>query len=96
MRKRVECTITGRVQMVMFRDFTTRNARRLGLTGFVKNNPDGSVTAVAEGEEDNLRAFLIKLERGPLLSRVDHIETNWKEPLDDFLDFQIVYLPRLA
>lgn len=91
MRKRVECHITGRVQMVMFRDFTTRNARRLGLIGFVKNNPDGSVTAVAEGEEDNLRAFLKKLERGPLLARVDHVETNWKEPFGDFPDFRIVY-----
>lgn len=91
MKKRVECKIIGRVQMVMFRDFTTRNARRLYLTGFVKNNPDGSVLVVAEGEENNLRAFLIKLERGPLLARVDRIETMWKDPVGDFSDFQIIY-----
>ena len=91
MRKRVECRITGRVQMVMFRDFAKRNAQRLGLTGFVKNNLDGSVSAVAEGEEDDLRAFFKKLKRGSLLARVDNIETVWKEPTSDFSDFHIVY-----
>lgn len=91
MRKRVECTIMGRVQMVMFRDFTKRAARHLGLAGFVKNNSDGSVTAIAEGEEDKLRIFLIKLEKGPLLARVDRIEIVFKEPVGDFSDFQIVY-----
>lgn len=91
MKKRVECKITGRVQMVMFRDFTKRAARRLGLTGFVKNNSDGSVVVVAEGEEDRLRAFLKKLEKGPLLARVDRVDAAWKEVTGDFLDFQIVY-----
>lgn len=91
MKKRVECRITGRVHVVMFRDFTARNARRLGLAGFVKNNPDGSVAVVAEGEENDLLVFLKKLEKGPLLARVDRVETIWKESVGDFLDFQIVY-----
>lgn len=91
MKKRVECRITGRVQIVMFRDFTKRAARRLGLTGFVKNDSDGSVAVVAEGEESDLHAFLIKLEKGPLLARVDRVERVWKESVGDFLDFRIVY-----
>jgi acylphosphatase len=91
MKKRVECKIIGRVQMVLFRDFTTRNARRSGLVGFVKNDPDGSVSVIAEGEEDDLRAFLKKLEKGPLLARVDRIEAAWKEPIGDFLNSRIVY-----
>ena len=91
MKKRVECAITGRVQMIMYRDFTKRNAQRLGLTGFVKNNSDGSVTAIAEGEKNDLRAFLKKLEKGPLLARVDYVEVVWKEPAGNFSDFRIVY-----
>ena len=91
MKKRVECNITGRVQMVMYRDFTKRAARRLGLTGFVKNNSNGSVAVMAEGEEDDCRAFLKKLEKGPLLARVDRLEAIWKEAASDFLDFHIVY-----
>lgn len=91
MKKRVECKIMGRVQMVMFRDFTKRAARRLGLTGFVKNNPDGSVFVIAEGEEDDLHAFLKKLEKGPMLARIDRAEAAWKEAASDFSGFRIVY-----
>ena len=91
MKKRVECRITGRVQMVMFRDFAKRNARRLGLTGFVKNNPDGSVTVVAEGENRDLQILLEKLKQGPILARVDHVEAVWTDARGDFSDFYIVY-----
>lgn len=91
MKKRVECKITGRVQMVMFRDFTKRAARRLGLVGWVKNNPDKSVSVAAEGEEEALRAFLKKLEKGPLLSRVDQVQAAWKEARGDFSRFDIVF-----
>lgn len=91
MKKRIECRITGRVQMVMFRDFAKRNARHVDLTGFVKNNSDGSVAIVAEGEEGDLRVFLKKLEKGPLLARVDQVEATWKETAGDFFNFQIVY-----
>lgn len=77
--------------MVMFRDFATRNARRLGIVGFVKNNADGSVTVIAEGEENTLKQFIQKLEKGPLFSHVDRVEAVWKEPRGDFFDFRIVY-----
>ena len=91
MKKRVECNITGRVQMVMFRDFTKRHARRLELAGLVKNNADGSVTVIAEGEENILHLLLQKLKKGPLLARVDRIDSRWKEPRGDFSQFDIVY-----
>ncbi len=91
MKKRVECNITGRVQMVMFRDFTKRHARRLELAGLVKNNADGSVTVIAEGEENILHLLLQKLKKGPLLARVDRIDSRWKEPRGDFSQFDIVF-----
>ena len=51
MEKRLECQVFGRVQLVMFRDFVTRKARARGIVGTVKNNPDGSVSVVAQGDE---------------------------------------------
>ena len=91
MRKRIECKVTGRVQMVMFRDFTTRKARSLGLFGFVKNMEDGSVFAVAEGEEEDLKRLVIFLNKGSVLSRVDDVKVLWMEPTEEFTDFKILY-----
>lgn len=91
MQKRLECKITGRVQMVMFRDFTCRNARRLGLVGAVQNMNDGSVRAVAEGEEEKLRALLALLRKGPLFARVDNAEEKWSEPSGEYREFSIIY-----
>ena len=59
MKKRLECRITGRVQLVMFRDFTQRKASSLGLFGTVENKKDGSVVVVAEGEESKLEQLLL-------------------------------------
>ena len=91
MIKRLECRITGRVQMMMFRDFTTRVSRRLGLTGTVQNVKDGSVKVIAEGEEEKLERLLAFLDKGSLLSRVDKVESFWTEPTGEFSKFNIVY-----
>ena len=55
MTKRVEIRITGKVQAVGFRFAAQREALNLGLVGFVRNEPDGSVVIIAEGEEQDLR-----------------------------------------
>ena len=73
MQMRLECKITGRVQLVMFRDFVQRKATKLGITGTVKNNPDGSVSVVAEGERRQLNELLEFIRKGSLLSRVDAV-----------------------
>lgn len=91
MQKRIECLVFGRVQMVMYRDFTTRNARALGLTGIVKNRDDGSVSVIAEGEESALENFVAKLKKGPILASVERVELAWKEATREFSDFCIVY-----
>ncbi len=91
MKKRVECKIKGRVQLVMFRDFTTRKAKIFNLRGFVKNMKDGSVFAVAEGDELDLKKWIKVLKKGSLLSRVDEFEFSWLEPKGKFLDFKIIY-----
>ena len=84
--------VTGRVQMVMFRDFAQRKARGLKLVGSVQNLPDGSVEVVAQGERSILEQFLAKLQRGSLLSHVERVEAEWR-PLSErqFDDFHIIY-----
>jgi len=91
MNKRIECEVRGMVQMVMFRDFTKRNARKLGLTGFVKNNTDGSVSVIAEGEDGVLGRFMEILNKGPMLARVDDISIEWKDATGEFTSFDIKY-----
>lgn len=94
MVKQLSARITGRVQLVMFRDFTCRNARRLGLVGWVKNEDDGSVSVVAVGEEEKLSAFIERLHKGPPLARVDNVSIEWtssESPPSDFSSFDIVY-----
>ena len=83
--------IYGRVQLVMFRDFTQRKARKLGIRGYVKNRFDGAVEVVAQGEKEDLEKLLEALHQGSLLSRVDAVENEWREPAKKFDDFSIVY-----
>ncbi|MDO8604163.1 MAG: acylphosphatase [bacterium] len=91
MQKRLECQVSGRVQLVMFRDFTKREARSLGIKGTVKNNPDGTVSVIAEGDEVVLHAFLKLIGKGPILARVDGVKGDWKEPLGEYKNFDILY-----
>ena len=73
-RKRLR--ITGRVQGVAFRASTVTAARTLGLAGWVSNGADGSVEAVAEGDEAGVAAFIRWCHHGPPAARVDYIEVT--------------------
>ena len=63
--------VTGRVQGVGYRFFAERAARELGVRGWVRNLPDGSVEALAEGDDDAIASFLARLRQGPHGSRVE-------------------------
>lgn len=91
MQKCLECEVFGRVQMVMFRDFVTRKARARGIVGMVKNNPGGSVSVRAEGDELKLRELLDLIHRGSVFARVDRVDEKWSECLGEFKSFDIVY-----
>jgi acylphosphatase len=69
-RTRVSLRIEGEVQGVFFRESTRREAERLGLVGWVRNEPDGSVTAVAEGAPGPLQEFVAWCHKGPPAARV--------------------------
>jgi acylphosphatase len=68
--------VSGMVQGVGFRWFVARHARSLGLTGYARNLPNGSVEVVVEGPEDALPALEELLRRGPANSQVDRVERS--------------------
>lgn len=86
-KKAVEALISGRVQGVCFRMETERAARRIGVTGWVMNLPDGRVKALFEGEPERVDAIVRWCEKGPLMARVDEVmvkETPFTGGYDDF------------
>ncbi len=89
MKKRVHLFVSGRVQGVFFRAHTRDLARRLGLTGFARNLPDGRVEVVAEGPEEKLKELVEFCRRGPPLAHVTGTEVHWEEPTGEFQDFFI-------
>lgn len=91
MKKEIECIVRGRVQMVMFRDFTRRKASKLGVKGLVENMPDGTVHIVAQAENETLEKFLGYIRKGSVLSRVDNVEVAWRDPEVDYKGFEIHY-----
>lgn len=91
MNERMEVSVTGRVQLVMYRDFATRKACGLKLTGEVQNLPDKTVQVVAEGPRERLEAYLTKLRKGSLLSRVDTVAPQWLPATNEYKTFSIRY-----
>lgn len=89
--KRVHLTISGRVQTVGFRFSTKRLANKLGLTGWVKNNDDGTVEAVAEGEDEKLNQLLEFCKKGPFFAKVRDVKIEWQEFKREFEGFEIIY-----
>lgn len=81
--------ITGRVQGVGFRWWTRETARELGVTGRVRNCPDGSVEIEAVGSSETLRTFRERLDHGPSPARVEAVEERSPDPNTDRTSFRI-------
>ncbi|MBM4432591.1 MAG: acylphosphatase [Chloroflexi bacterium] len=75
----VRIIVYGRVQGVFFRAFASRQAKELGLTGYVRNLPGGAVEAQAEGERKQLEKLIGYLRVGPSAAEVERVETEWSE-----------------
>lgn len=82
-RQRLQARVTGRVQQVGFRGFVMQEARRLRLTGFVRNLGREQVEVVAEGEQANLEQLVEALRQGPAMARVTNVQVSWSEALGD-------------
>lgn len=84
-------TVSGDVQGVGFRDFVRRRAAELGLSGWVKNLPDGRVEAVAEGNRADLERMLDLLRRGPSMAEVGQVRADWETAQGGLRGFQIAF-----
>lgn len=82
--------VTGRVQGVRYRDYVQVSAGKLALTGFVRNNRDGSVTVVAHGLPDELKLFVEYLHEGSLLSKVEGVAVEWRTAMVTYDDFAVL------
>jgi len=87
----VQAIVYGYVQGVLFRDFVSRRATELGLTGYVRNLPEGSVEVNAEGRRKQLEKLIGYLKVGPPMAEVDKVVTNWSEYTGNYSRFAIRY-----
>lgn len=74
MERAVRVIVSGRVQGVFFRHHTMECARELGLRGYVRNLPDGTVEAVAAGDKEAVEKFIVFCNKGPDYARVDDVK----------------------
>ena len=88
-RIRLEATVRGRVQGVGFRYYVVRRAADLGLSGWVANEPDGSVRCVAEGPNDGIDRLEEILRRGPMGSIVEGVSVVRMPATGQFAGFSV-------
>lgn len=82
-------TVTGRVQGVGFRAFAAGAAESLGLSGWVRNLPDGRVEVAARGSEQQLIALSVALKKGPPGARIRAVDLDWSRGPGDARGFAI-------
>jgi acylphosphatase len=86
---RAEIVVTGRVQGVFFRASAQQEGLQLGLTGEVRNLPDGSVEAIVEGEKRAVDDFVAWCRRGPPSAGVEDVQVKLRPPRDEFRTFTV-------
>jgi len=88
---RVHIFVSGLVQGVFYRQSTKEKAEELGLTGWVRNLPDGRVEIVAEGEEKKIKELIDWAKKGPPLAKVRDLEVDFEDYKNQFSEFRIRY-----
>jgi acylphosphatase len=81
--------VRGRVQGVGFRFFVEREAHVLGIAGWVRNNPDGTVEVLAMGTPEQLMGLRGRLRAGPRAARVDAVDESEARPIPGLTAFRI-------
>lgn len=88
--KHLSLKIFGRVQGVFFRSGTKKEAEKLGLCGWVKNETDGSVSVEIEGERAQLEKFLRWCREGTVAAKVEDIKEEWSNDIKKYKNFEII------
>ena len=86
----MQARVTGRVQGVSFRWYTQQQARSLGVSGWVRNEPDGSVLLHAEGDDAAVDALVAWCRTGPSLAKVAHVSVRDAAPTGS-MSFDVGY-----
>lgn len=86
---RLVAAVFGTVQGVGYRYYAEREANRLGVSGYVRNKPDGSVEVVAEGERKVLEGLLAILHRGPSSAEVSEVKFTFAPATGEFYGFSV-------
>ena len=89
MKLRVRLIVEGKVQGVWFRDSARKKAVELGVNGWIKNNYDGSVEAVIEGEEHKVREMIAWCHEGPPAANVTKVTKTEEDQMEGFSSFSI-------
>lgn len=85
----MHCIVSGKVQAVAYRAYVEDAAEELGLCGYARNLPDGTVEVVAQGDPQALKEFVEYLHEGSLLSRVDGVDVGWRTAEHEYDDFSL-------
>jgi len=91
LKQQVHIIVSGRVQGVFFRDFTRKQAIKLGLCGWVKNTDDGKVEIIAEGEKEKLNQLIEAVKIGSEHAQVKDCQVEWNNLTKEFSNFEIIY-----
>ncbi len=89
-RIRRSLEVFGRVQGVFFRQSTLEQARGLGVFGWVRNTPAGTVEVCVEGEEEGVRALVQWCRHGPSAAQVTQVEEHSQSYVEEYKSFRIV------
>ncbi|MEX0649975.1 MAG: acylphosphatase [Candidatus Andersenbacteria bacterium] len=87
-KQHLHIKVTGRVQSVNYRRHISVQAMGLGITGYIQNNPDGSVTIEAEGDHDSLRELVDTCSTGSPKARIERVEVE-EGGIQHFDDFRV-------
>ncbi len=81
--------IRGFVQGIGYRKWARKEAQKLGLTGWVRNLPDGSVEVLLQGDKEKIEKLLEIYKKGPFMAEVESVDTIWEDQEEKFEDFII-------
>ncbi|MFC1615722.1 acylphosphatase [Patescibacteria group bacterium] len=83
--------IVGRVQGVFFRDYAVTKASELGLTGYVRNAPDGTVEVLAQGSKEKIQELINWCYEGSPSAKVEDVVVDWQKVEESLEGFHVVY-----
>ena len=81
---------SGQVQGVGFRHSVKQLAKLLPITGWVRNNPNGTVEVVAEGSDKDLESFVLRISQSHLQNYIEDVEKSWEKAIKSYTKFSVI------